>query len=519
MADIFISYARDDDTPTPGVADAKGFVTFLDENLRYEFRDLGPDRPQIWRDTKRIADGAQFNSEIDEALKAASFLVVILSPNWIASSWCQKELEAFARYRSAEELSVRERIVVVCKRHIDADKRPSLLQGQVGYGFYDRAGDVDELGGEHEFFNRGKVRDDRYWNKIEELADYLLRATKRADCRKRQPAEPACKASGRTIYLAKPASDLRPAYDRLVRELTGNGHTVVPDPSQEIPFNSSATNFIDAALKDAEISVHLLGEKAGPTPEDHKQPTVKLQLERAAAKLAGADQAVPGFHRIIWAPKVLEGSVEMAGSANNSAVVPARNPLDVLAKFDSQRPTDKIEGDSLSKFVDFLNQHLVVIAPPRAAIDWFSGSAGDTRLYLYHSPEDTDYVLHLAEALQRRRLETVLPAFEGPDAEIRKFHTKTLSECDAVALCWASASEVWVRAQASVLRDWHGLGRTQQFAYRAVVAAPPPGVRKKAIKLLFPRSEIDVIVDLSEKGAPAPELLDALVPAARASAA
>jgi hypothetical protein len=511
VTSIFISYAWDDDIPPPAPPGAKGFVTFLDENLRYEFKDFGPDRPQVWRDTRRVAAADQFDSVIDDALKAASTLIVILSPNWMASTYCRKELDAFARYRSVEGLNVRERVVVINKRHVELGDRPELLQGQVGFNFFERAEDEDKVSGDHEYFSRGSVQDDRFWKQLEDLANYLLRRPSPPE----QP--PPMGKSGRTIFVAKPASDMRSAYDRIIKELTGKGHTVVPDPAANIPLDSSAAAIIDAALKTAEISVHLLGEKAGPIPEDHTQSIVELQLARAAAKAIAADQPELSFHRIVWAPKALENVARSAeGKAANAS---ERYPLDVLESFDHKLPTDKVEGDTLSKFVDFLNQHLVLITPPRATIDWRTDDGEDRRIYLYHSPEDTDYVLRLAEALYQRKVEIVLPAFEGPDAEVRKFHSKTLSECDAVALCWATASEVWVRAQASALRDWHGLGRTHQFAYRAVVAAPPPGKRKKAVKLLFPRSEIDVIVDLSEATMPPPELLDQLVPQARSNAA
>lgn len=503
MTSIFISYARDDDIPPPAPPGAKGFVTFLDENLRYEFKDAGPDRPEVWRDLRRVAAAAQFDSVIDNALRAATVLVVILSPNWMASEYCRKELEAFGRYRSADGLDAREHIVVVNKRHVAPDERPELLQGQVGYDFFERAQDEDEISADHEFFSRGGVQDDRFWKRLEELASYLLR-------RPTTPPPPPMKRSGRTVFVAKPASDMRSAYDRIVKELTGKGHTVVPAPDTDLPLDSSAPGIIDAALKTAEISVHLLGEKVGPIPEDHTQSIVKLQLARAAARADAADQREPRFHRIVWAPKILEQAGPPADG--KTAAERERYPLDVLESFDRKLPTDKVEGDTLSKFVDFLNQHLILITPPRATIEWRGDDGEDKRIYLYHSPEDTDYVLRLAEALNQRNVEIVLPAFEGPDAEVRKFHNKTLSECDAVALCWASASEVWVRAQASALRDWHGLGRTHQFAYRAVVAAPPPGKRKKAVKLLFPRSEIDVIIDLSETTMPPPELLDQLVP-------
>jgi hypothetical protein len=502
VPDIFISYASDDDLPPPGKPDGKGFVTFLDDAVRYEFKALGPERPKIWRDTKRVANGDQFTPEIEAALKDASFLLVVLSPNWMASHWCRGELDSFAKYHGPDGL--RERIVVVGKRHLDPDKRPSLLQGQVGFRFYVRNEDPEEIVGDLEFFDRGEPQDARYWERLKALAAYLV---------KRQPRPsptPVYAPTGRTIYVAKPASDMRMGYDRVVSELVGKGHTVVPDPTEDIPLDS-AISLIDAALSDAEIAVHLLGEKAGDAPED-QLPMVKLQLARAAAK---ASKDVQGrFHRVVWAP----GLWTVPSNSDQPPSEATRRPLEVLEKFDRQLATDKIEGDSLSKFVDFLNQHLSVITPPRPIRLSLPEVGGDMRLFLYHSQEDSKYALTLAQALQQRKLEALLPAFEGPEADIKSFNNKQLAECDGVIVCWASASEVWVRAQASGLRNWGALGRSQQFRYRAVVAAPPPGERKKASKLLFPRSEIDLVVDLSDNDMPTADLLDLLVPAVHANA-
>jgi hypothetical protein len=498
VADIFISYARDDDIPPPDKPGRKGFVTFLDDAVRYEFKELGPERPKVWRDTKRIADGAQFTPEIDEALKSASFLLVVLSPNWMASQWCRRELDTFAKYHSGDGL--RDRVVVVGKRHVDPDKRPSLLQGQNGFRFYVRNEDPEEVVGDLEFFDRGEPQDVRYWERLKALAAYLVRRQPRPS-----PA-PAYAPTGRTIFVAKPASDMRMGYDRVVSELVGKGHTVVPEPTEDIQLDS-AVETIDAALLNAEIAVHLLGEKAGDAPED-QPPMVKLQLARAAAR---ASKDIQGkFHRVIWAPSLWI----LLPNRDQPPIETTRHPLEVLAKFAQQLATDKIEGDSLSKFVDFLNQHLSVITPPRPITLSLPDSIGDVRLFLYHSQEDSRYALNLAQALQQRKLEALFPAFEGPEADIKSFNCKQLAECDGVIVCWASASEVWVRAQASGLRNWLALGRSKQFCYRAVVAAPPPGERKKASKLLFPRSEIDLVVDLSDKDIPTADLLDILVPAA-----
>ena len=500
MADIFISYARDDDVPPPDRPDRKGFVTFLDESVQYEFRDLGPDRPKIWRDIKRISDGDQFTPEIETALKDASFLVVVLSPNWMASKWCNRELESFVKYHGPDGIG--ERIIVVGKRYIDPNRRPPPLQGQTGFEFYARNRDPDDITGDTEFFDRGEPCDARYWQKLRGLTAHLLKR------KPLLPPPPVYPPSGRTIYVAKPASDMRAGYDRIVSELVGRGHTVVPPPLEDIPIKS-AVGVIDTALSSAEISIHLLGEKSGDAPED-QLPIVKLQLARAAARMAR--EASGKFHRLVWAP----GLWSVQPDAGQPAQETLRHPVDVLARFDRQMPTDKVEGDSLSKFVDFINQHLVATAPARLPSGLPAAKSGEISLYLYHSPEDSDYALNLAQALQQRKLEALLPVFDGPDADIKSFNGKRLAQCDAVVLCWASASEVWVRAQASGLRNWQELGRKQQFSYRAVLAAPPPGNRKKASKLLF-GSDIDLVVDLSDKDTPTADLLDILVPASHAA--
>ena len=136
MTDIFISYSRDDDLPPPDQPDRKGFVTFLDDAVRFEFKDLGPERPKVWRDTRRIADGDQFTPEIEEALKNASLLLVVLSPNWMASHWCRRELDTFARYHGPGGL--RERVVVVGKRHVDPDLRYCRVRMDSGSTFATR---------------------------------------------------------------------------------------------------------------------------------------------------------------------------------------------------------------------------------------------------------------------------------------------------------------------------------------------------------------------------------------------
>jgi hypothetical protein len=291
----------------------------------------------------------------------------------------------------------------------------------------------------------------------------------------------------------------------IAREFADQGFTVVPSgEDQAIPLDASAVGAIDEALKSAEMSIHLLGEEAGFAPSKC-DPIVKLQLARAAARLTGSNGSGVPFRRIIWAPSVL-------ADGSNGAAPTERSPVDVLKQFDAQLPSDAIVGDTRSKFVQFLKRVLAEMAP--RPVRPVTKSDGDMRVYLCHAQEDMEFVFGLVDELEKRPVELVLPVFEGPQADIEHLHHKNLTECDAVALCWASAPEVWVRAQSSALRDWQFLGRKHQFAYRGVVVGPPPGVRKKqqAVKYLFPRGEIDLTINLTESDRPLSELLDPLVP-------
>jgi TIR domain len=518
---IFISYARDDDAAPPDLnrGEAKGFVTSLHEQLLYEFQELGQPRPKIWRDTRGISPGDQFEPLLDEAIAASSLLLVVLSRNWLTRPYCLRELEAFSRrWNKEDDRALRQRLVVVAKHYVDPQQRPSLLQGQEGFSFFTLDAQADP-GQEHEFFARGAIRDPRYQDRVRDLGSYLWRSAARLDkaviavpvAAAQGAKSPSPQTTGRTLYLAKPAVDMREAYGRLVDELHGRGYAIVPPATEEIPNDASATEFVNQALAAAELSIHLLGEKTGYSPED-VEPIVKLQLSLAGAHVPaeadGTDTWSRSFRRIVWAPKVLEEAANLERKVE-------RDPLAVLAKFNQQLATDKVEGDSLSKFVDFLFQHLDRTAPPREALEEIKA---DSRVYIYHRPEDSDYALSIAKALQQRQIEPVLPALEGDAAELSAFHKQNLLDCDAVLLCWASASEVWVRVTSRELKNWHDLGRDSQFAWRGLVTGPPSGDRKKAFVQLPPRNEIDVVVDLTGHNTLPPEALDALVQGAHPKA-
>jgi hypothetical protein len=356
---IFASYAHDDDlSASEGEV---GFVTFLHRRLELKLRELGlklADKgvpgPKIWRDLRRINVGDQFNGEIDDGLKNAQILIVFLSNNWIERPYCRKELDEFVELRRASGIeNVAERLIVISKEFVDRLKRPPVLQNQAGFPFYARE-DQSDVAPFKPFFNRGAVCDPRFYDRLDDLALSLQKRVERIATGGVAPAaEPLFSPNGRTIYLAKPAPDMKAAYIRVASTLQENGYKVVPEVGSEVPENASALFYVDDALAQAEASVHLIGEKRGFAldADDPLDPIAKLQLTRARKRAAqSVGKGEPPFRRIVWAPKIL------------NEADPERDPVKVLERFDTQISTDKISGDILTEFSDFLFQYLASTA-------------------------------------------------------------------------------------------------------------------------------------------------------------
>jgi hypothetical protein len=505
---IFMSYARaDDELPEDALADARGFVTRLYNDLSYEL--VGAGKPAtIWRDLRRIEKGDLFDHVIEEAIETSAIFLAVLSENWMRSAYCQKELALFAeRWRHEGEKEIRERAVVVGKRHILRSRRPSLLQGQEGYRFYELS-QPGEVSVQQEFYKAGRARDSRFAQQVEELGQFLCKRAHELRDRSRNGRRPESKPNGRTIYVAVPASDMRKAYNTVVTELQERGYTVVPNPSEYV-FLDPGT--IESAFDGAEASVHLLGEGHGPTPEGADQPIVQLQLLRAAAKVrAATSSGLDGtrtFRRFIWASRSFGDKSD-------------RDPLEVLKKFQgcdeadaghgwgppNWVANDTVIGDVIDEFVS------VVVRWAETPEQVAEPIPANSQIYVYHDDPDRQYAVRVAKALRECKVIPVLPPGDGDRTSRMKLHQDYLKEHDFVVLCWAGATDVWRKTAAHELKDWQQLGRTRRFSRRGLVVGPPPGPFKLELEVAPPPpSEIDVVLDLTEKDPPSAEALRRLL--------
>ena len=96
----FFSYARHDGETDPGLITA--LTTELERRINARFVNA---RLTIWRDTERLKVGERWDKTIDDELRSADVLIVLLTPRWIGSEYCRKEFTLF------EELEASRRAV------------------------------------------------------------------------------------------------------------------------------------------------------------------------------------------------------------------------------------------------------------------------------------------------------------------------------------------------------------------------------------------------------------------------
>jgi hypothetical protein len=375
---VFISYARVDDQPPPDADKIQGWVTFFWQQLRWELNNAGVHQAKLWLDRYEIDPTEDFTVKIDEALRKARLLIPIISPNWVQRNYCQLELSKFVEFR-AQDNDLDDNIVLVKKRDVLIDDVPEVLKDREGYQFF-----LKEPSGKlREFYWRGLQDDKAYFDLLKQVAD---RIAERLMARSALPKLSA-ESSGRTIYLAAPADELRDCWLRLANDLRGSGHTVLPSEGRLSDTLPAAEAEISDALNRAELCVHLLGDSEGSKPDGSKESLVRLQLRLARERGVG-------LLRVLWAPKWLP---ERPGAK--------RDPFEVVQRFGGLSPGEEVYGEAVTDLSQWLRARL---NPSSQA----SADAVSTLLVAGAVPEDDALVSMLANRLQSDQI-SVQPVFAG----------------------------------------------------------------------------------------------------------
>jgi TIR domain-containing protein len=430
---LFISYAHIDNQQTeendPGWVDRfhRSLKTFLSSSIGEE--------AVIWRDLK-LKGGDVFGEEIMSQFPKTALLVAILSPRYLKSEWCRKEIEEFCKAAETHGGLVvgnKMRAHRVMLMPLTADLReqlPGKLKQELGYPFY------KELEG-----GRFQRLDPRFGEefkaafnlKVASMADELGEIIEKLRKEENPVAEPILSESTGSpkpvIYLAECSWDRGDDREKIRGELRATGYTVLPDQGTRMPeMEAEYVDEVEQLLDRCQLSIHVVGANSGMVLNGpRRKDSVQLQNEIAARK-----SEERGLCRLIWLPALSSGQPEQQSFINA-----------LRSKKELQRGGDLIE-DSLEGFKNVLRTTLEKLEAPTPKKAEAVGPGGHT-IYLLCVAADRPATIPLRRFLRQQGLDVQLPVFEGDAATVRQTHQELLARCDAVLIFYGAGDEAWKR--------------------------------------------------------------------------
>lgn len=458
-SDVYISYSHIDNSTLAGWT--QGWVDAFHEALQLRLAQLFGSEVRIWRDEK-IVGADSFHDTVVHQLAQASVFVAIVSPPYLGSAWCRKELEVFrqqAEKQGGLVVNGRSRIVPVFRTPVPRESLPEWLSRVTGFDFYE----IDEQGRPREFpYNPGPNRDFKFLEKINDLA-YDIRELISRGLPGPAPESPE------GVYLAETTSGLRHERERVKRELQQYGYHVLPDA--ELPGEAGA---FEAAARDllarCRLSVHLIGDSDGATLEGSGWHSAeRLQVELAAERAAGD----PSFSRVIWVPAGLQPRSARKG----------RFLADLEAGI-------TLRDEFLRTGIEDLKTRILEKLKSRVPAAAAAPAPGVASVYLMYDDRDRVDIAPLEDYLFQQGFEVIPPLFEGDSADAAQYHRENLMNCDAALLYYGRANQAWLRSRLWDLQKAQGWGRRTPMRAKAVYVAGPPTSEKQR----FRTHEVPVVI-------------------------
>jgi|GEM_PF-161607 len=466
-SDIYISYAHLDNRPL--FDGREGWVDTFRKALEIRLEQLMGEPAKVWQDMKLRGNDALTESLIFR-LSQINLFVAIVTPAYVKSQWCMKELTEFYRRAQEEEEVIagwRSRIFKVLKTPVDQEflaqsEVGELLGGTLGYEFYE----MEKITGKPREFSMDFTRSGypQFWARLDDLAYDIYTQLEKQRRYDKLPsgAAPTALPDQSCVYLAETTPDLEYQRDRVRRELEQRGYTVLPD--QRLPDEERALReAVGAYLERCRLSVHLIGDLYGTVPDGTDRSVVEIQNEMAAERGTRAESS-----RVIWMPIGLqphdERQREFVERLKMGAAMQRGDEL-------LQTPLDDLTTVILHKLSSVAGK----ASPP-------AGEQQPVRIYLICDRRDADSVWPLENYLFNAGYEVIQPLFDGDEAEVLQYHKESLLLCDAVLIYYGHGSYSWLRLKLADLRKALGWGRAEPMLAQAVLVAGPETIEKDRLR-------------------------------------
>lgn len=440
---------------------SEGWVSFLHRALEVRVSQLLGKEPRIWRDPK-LRGNDFLEDGIFTRLFEVSILIAVITPRYLNSEWCLRELHEFLRLAETKSgLLTGEgtRFFKVVKTPVPLNEQPSELLEVLGYEFFSI--DSERRRPRELMPGLDKESDRLYWAKLDDLAHDISSVLKTLG------GTSVASETGLSVYLADTSFDLSEQRSAVRRELLEHGYQV--RPSRPLPLVATeCEQFIREELEQADLAVQLVGGSYGFIPDGTTDSVVALQNREAAEQ-----SAARGLPRLVW-------------------IAPGVEELDPRQKLFVERLRNDPQAQTGADLLEFPLEDLkaFVVAElerrRRAASREPALPAAPQelpRVYLICDRRDREATRELADCLFEGGYEVILPVFDCDDeAEVRIDHQENLTLCDGVLVYYGGVDELWLRRKLRDLLKVAGYGRTKPLLARGIYLAPPITEAKRSFR-------------------------------------
>ena len=479
---VFISYAHIDNEPLS--ENQQGWITRFHTSLSAMLGMRLGRKPEIWRDIK-LSGNDIFADEILQQFPKTGLLISVLTPRYVESEWCTREVKEFCRTAEGTGgvlVDNKSRVIKVVKIPVsDESALPDVMKQALGYPFYvfdeqQTPLELDPAYGEE--FNQ------KYNLKMAKLAFDIAELIKKIDSQSKAGAQVAPGTEKPTIYLADCSIDRRDDREAINADLRLHGYTVLAEvqlPTDEMTFLGELATI----LARCRLSIHIIGNNYGVVPDGPTERSVVFLENELAIEYSKR----LGLKRIIWVPT---GTKSDSPRQQEFIDLMLRDPQ-------AQLGADVITGD-LEELKAAIHAALKKIEtppppPPRPAED---AEPGTKLVYLICDERDRKATIPLRKFLKSQGFETNIPAFEGDAAAVRQSNQDLLSTCDAAVVFYGAGDEGWKRSVDAELRKAAGYRTSKApLAPYTYLAEPATNDKTELVDLEEPRL-IDCLTGFSE---------------------
>ena len=476
--DILISYAHIDNESL--IEGQKGWISEFHHSLEIRLAQLMGKKPKIWRDPK-LQGNDFFAEEITDQIVNVATLVSILSPRYVASEWCQREVKEFYRGTKnniGDRVKNKSRIFKVIKTPISLQEHPEIIRDVLGYEFFK----IDSESGRPQEFGKlfGKDAELSFWEKLNDLAIDLSELLKEIEAMEEAQrvlsqqtqgnadgSTPGAGTSDKpTIFLAETSYDMREFREQLRRELEEYGYTVMPQ--NPLPLEANALRQeLEGMLKGNVLSLHLIGNSYGVVPDGTEQSLVAMQNE-----LAIECSKAEGLPRMVWV------APDSEGNDPRQQEFLSKMRTESLMQFGAE-----VIESPITAFKQNVHDKLEAIKKQNEAPEpEMPGDEAPPVVYLLCDQRDLDDIGEVEDFLFQQGFDVILPVFEGDEQQVRLDHQENMILADAVLIYYGQGNQLWIRSKSRDLLKIAGYGRKKPLAAKGVMLAGPESPDKKRFR-------------------------------------